>query len=835
VSHPNSIHSSTGNPSTGNPSTGNPSSKPSTVKLEALTGLRLFLALNIINYHFGQPLFVSAPWWLRNFVEAGYVGTGFFFVLSGFVISYVYLDPHGKRKLEPRKFLIARFSRLYPIYLLGIIAWLPFLPEKLLEGPRTAFTVFGTLLTVPTLTQSWFPGVACVWNCPGWSTSADLSMYLLFPLIATHVYPRIAASHFKPFALWLTGFWLLALVPPSLYMFAEASGEFGKGYAFWLTVLKYHPLSRLPEFMVGVVLAKRFAHDLETAWLERGRRRLGLASLGSAGIVVMFAVMAFASSFPYPLLHNGLLLPVVALVAYSFAAGVGPVSRWLEYKPFQQLGETSFCMYILHNPIFEYLYRGLTLLGVNTGEGKATWFFALYIGTVMFVSWFAYHRIEVPARDRLRRWLEPGQVWRSDIHHWLLEAGLRGRRVVRPALLVLASLSLTVTGTWMARAWGAPNISPNVSRDVLLEGSERPLQPQTDGWLAPQPIKLETAPSTLYLHENEYAPGLTLFAQFTGNHAGVMVGSKYAVMLNGEYLIWGTVRLEQSSSRKLEIAGISKTKTGSSLHALEVGVRAGAIQARLDGALLLKSWRVPLESGRVGLIASSPETFSKLEVVFSNASTDEARTGNAVDINASGSDPSTRLRERFDRPPSEANWRVLAGDWALEDAAFVQRDRSGYDRALEHRDSFVPPYKIKTRFRHLSGSGAGVLFGLPDAELGLNAGRGDTQMVRYADDGRSLLWGFFDARGAFIGQGYAPTPAPGNTWHELEVQVEKNSYSVALDGQALQAGIPVKRASGRIALQTSLSSAAFDLLEVQAESPVTNPVVSNPAKPEKPK
>jgi hypothetical protein len=431
--------------------------------------------------------------------------------------------------------------------------------------------------------------------------------------------------------------------------------------------------------------------------------------------------------------------------------------------------------------------------------------------------------------------LEPGQAWRSDIYQWLLGAGLRGRRVLRPALFILACLSLTVTGTWMARAWGAPEASLNVSRDVLLEDSERPLRPQTDGWLVPQAIMLETATSELYLHENEYAPNLTLLAQFTGDRVGVLVASKYAIILDGEYLVWGTVRLEQSGSRRLEVAGISKRKTSSSLHALEVGVQAGTIQARLDGALLLKSWRVPLEPGRIGLIADSPEVFSKLEVVFSNASRDEARTGNAVDITASGGDPSTQLRERFDRPPSEANWRVLAGDWTLEDAAFVQRDRSGYDRALEHRDSFVPPYKIRTRFRHLSGSGAGVLFGLPDAELGLNAGRGDTQMVRYADDGRSLLWGFFDARGAFIGQGYAPTSAPSNVWHELEVQVEKDSYSVALDGQALQSGIRVKRAVGRIALQTSLSSAAFDLLEVQAESPASNPVVTISTTSEKPK
>jgi peptidoglycan/LPS O-acetylase OafA/YrhL len=784
-------------------------------KLEALTGLRLFLALNIINYHFGQPMFAQAPWWLRNFAEAGYVGTGFFFVLSGFVISYVYLDAHGKRKLEARKFWIARFSRLYPIYLLGILAWLPFLPEKLLEGSRTAFSAVGVLLTVPTLTQSWFPGVACVWNCPGWSTSADLSMYLIFPLIATYIYPRIGSSSFKIALAWILGFWLLALLAPSLYMFAEATGEFNKGYAFWLSVLKYHPLSRLPEFMVGATLAKRFLNDLETDWLEQGQRRAMLGILSSLGVIVIFVVMAFASSFPYPLLHNGLLLPVIVVVTYGFAANVGPVARWLTYKPFQNIGETSFCMYILHNPIFEYLYRGLSALGIATDTGRATWFFALYLLTVIGVSNLAYHQIEVPARDILRRWLEPGGTWRNDLQSMLHSFKSKARQHFRPALLILTSGVCLIGAFAAARAWIAPaNLNASVSRDVLL----RDHWETSDGWLEAKTFGLNTgnasSSSTLSLHENRYDPGYTLRANFSGN-AGVVIGSNRAVTVIGDHLVWGEVR-----SNQLLVRGVKQIKIDSDLHALEVTVHNLDVQARLDGALLLEHWRLPIETGRVGAIGRR-ESFTHLEVEFSDrdqandSGTGSTVTGNAVDIAARTGKLANVLRERFDRPPSDAGWRILSGDWTLLDAAFVQREHSGYDRSLEYRDSLEPPYQIKTRFRHLVGSGAGLLFGLPDAQVGLSGGREGSHLIRYADDGRSLLWGYFDARGAFIGQGYAPTPAPGTNWHELEVQVTHTGYTVTLDGQILQSGIPVKRGVGRVALQTSLSSAAFDVFDVE--------------------
>ena len=86
--------------------------------------------------------------------------------------------------------------------------------------------------------------------------------------------------------------------------------------------------------------------------------------------------------------------------------------------------------------------------------------------------------------------------------------------------------------------------------------------------------------------------------------------------------------------------------------------------------------------------------------------------------------------------------------------------------------------------------------------------------MRYADDGRSLLWGFFDGRGAFVGQGYAPVPVPGGAWHELEVRVGPRSYNVLLDGQPLGAGIETRQGAGRLALQTSVSSAAFAVFEV---------------------
>ena len=96
--------------------------------LPALTGLRTLLAFTILMFHFTPAGLSSAkhPWLtLYPIIDIGYVFVSFFFLISGFILSYNYAHrPGGVRKAD---FWMARFSRLYAVYLLTMLISLPML------------------------------------------------------------------------------------------------------------------------------------------------------------------------------------------------------------------------------------------------------------------------------------------------------------------------------------------------------------------------------------------------------------------------------------------------------------------------------------------------------------------------------------------------------------------------------------------------------------------------------------------------------------------------------------------------------------------------------------
>jgi peptidoglycan/LPS O-acetylase OafA/YrhL len=99
-------------------------------RLPALTGVRIFAALHIYFFHLKQandagllkfPLISQLPTPLANLIGRGYISTGFFFALSGFLLAYAYLKPTGRPASAPATFWKGRFWRLYPLYLLSLL------------------------------------------------------------------------------------------------------------------------------------------------------------------------------------------------------------------------------------------------------------------------------------------------------------------------------------------------------------------------------------------------------------------------------------------------------------------------------------------------------------------------------------------------------------------------------------------------------------------------------------------------------------------------------------------------------------------------------------------
>ena len=87
-------------------------------RLEALTGLRCFAAVNIVLFHFSNPQWFGI---LAPIVNAGYASVSFFILLSGFVLAYNYADKARAGELDKVRFWEARFTRLYPIYFLSLL------------------------------------------------------------------------------------------------------------------------------------------------------------------------------------------------------------------------------------------------------------------------------------------------------------------------------------------------------------------------------------------------------------------------------------------------------------------------------------------------------------------------------------------------------------------------------------------------------------------------------------------------------------------------------------------------------------------------------------------
>src|SRR4051812_18742819 len=109
--------------------------------LPLLTSLRFFAATNVVVFHF----FFPAPTdFLRSLFSAGLQSVTFFFVLSGFILAYVYSGDTAAAESpkSPRAFWAARAGRILPAYVLGLALGLPLLAYGVLVSKITPTEVF---------------------------------------------------------------------------------------------------------------------------------------------------------------------------------------------------------------------------------------------------------------------------------------------------------------------------------------------------------------------------------------------------------------------------------------------------------------------------------------------------------------------------------------------------------------------------------------------------------------------------------------------------------------------------------------------------------------------
>lgn len=150
----------------------NSTEPPGRPQLHNLTALRAFAALSIFIHHL-KVFGIDASQSIRNMdLECA---VSFFFVLSGFVLSYSFAGRFLDWR-DVRHFVFQRFFRLWPVHMLC-----SFVALVTLHEPASLLTAYLTT----TLQSSWIPtyGTAYAYNGVSWSISVELFFYLLLPFI----------------------------------------------------------------------------------------------------------------------------------------------------------------------------------------------------------------------------------------------------------------------------------------------------------------------------------------------------------------------------------------------------------------------------------------------------------------------------------------------------------------------------------------------------------------------------------------------------------------------------------------------------------------------------
>jgi peptidoglycan/LPS O-acetylase OafA/YrhL len=396
--------------------------------LAALSGMRFFPAVMVLMGHVlicwratyglspvatdftrwcaaGAAMLSDHPIVLSVLMTAG-AALGCFFQLSGFVLAYVYLVESRAAALDRRSFWAARFARVYPTYALGLAAGLYlFLVETRDAGPASLapeWSVAGVGTTVVSnllLLQAWWPTGALAWNAPGWSLSCEAFFYLAFPLLVR------AVDRCRPRTLVAVVVlcWLAAMAPPAAYLWLRPDGLEQVTWtsdAYWLRVVRYNPLFRLPEFVSGLALGKLF---LAVGGRPEVRRRGAWLSCGGTAVGLAGVVLHHPIGVPFALVFNGFFDLVCGVVIFGLALGGGPVHRLLAWRPIALLGDASFALYILHVPLIAYALRLLAPFG-DPGFHPAV-FVAFILCLAAVGSVLVHQEYEVPMRRLVRRLL----------------------------------------------------------------------------------------------------------------------------------------------------------------------------------------------------------------------------------------------------------------------------------------------------------------------------------------------------------------------------------------------------------------------------------------------
>lgn len=354
---------------------------------ENLDGLRLFAFLPVFLRHSFHTEYDyiksdSLYLWVSNFWINGNLGVNFFFVLSGFLITYLLLNEKKVNgSIDIKSFYIRRTLRIWPLYF--------------------ATVVFGFLIFP--LLKSFFNGVP--------DESASAGNYILFlsnfDIIENGLPDSSVLSVLWSVAIeeqfYLVWPWIFFLLPRNRYIYAFL-GVIILSLAFRAFnlqshphILKYHTLSVISDMAIGGICAYfSFYSPKFTSFFETMKKEVIIFIYITGFLIIAYSAVVF--DFTISLVLKNIVLGLFfAFVIAEQNYSQNSFYKAKDWKVISWLGRLTYGLYCLH---FIGILTATTisaLIGFNdTVIGVLLFETLLALVITIVISWVSFNYFEKP-------------------------------------------------------------------------------------------------------------------------------------------------------------------------------------------------------------------------------------------------------------------------------------------------------------------------------------------------------------------------------------------------------------------------------------------------------
>ena len=292
-------------------------------QISSLQVLRGFAAIAVAFYHaqiiMAQPEYGGITL-LQGIATKGWLGVNFFFVLSGFIISYAHHNDIGKPD-RVGKYAWRRFARVYPVYWIYLTGYICAAALGI-GNPDFSWDLEHLLSAYSLIPMTWAPSIPLQ---PAWTLFFEIGFYLVFACIILN----------RIFGLTVITIWVLAIGYTSFIL--------GQNDFWPLHVWNIY-------FLVGIGTHLAY-RKTPTHWWPM---------ILAAGVITLIAMLGLGliddhlgKAIKKPLAILALAIPfAMILLGVILLEGA---TGWQAPKSLMFLGNASYSIYLIHSPVLSVL------------------------------------------------------------------------------------------------------------------------------------------------------------------------------------------------------------------------------------------------------------------------------------------------------------------------------------------------------------------------------------------------------------------------------------------------------------------------------------------------